>query len=754
MRLRPLDPADVEADPKRRLLLSFVNALADLAHPKAALRTLGDAPRLAAFERGAAAALSARPGAHVLVLSSGGGVLPLLAARAGAGHVTAVERGRMLYRMAKQVLESNGEAKGAANVHLLDRGLRAVGVQGEAAPPEVARARGQQPAEEGEAQGARLPCRAQVLITDLFDHAALGCGLLPAVDYAARRLLAPGAAVVPAAACVWAQLLELRLGPVEGLDLSAMDSYRWYPGAERVDLRRTPHRAVSAPFRARRLDLQARVAAVQAAWARRRQGGDAEDDDAGAVGGSNGELWEYDEEVEVPITAAGRWNAVAFWFDLQMAAPGNDADGADEARAWGAADVTSYAGAVAPDGAPPPESSSWGQAVQYMDGVDVAPGGAAQRVRVRQDAGQLVFASTPPPCRPRHALVPRWHYDMVLDSQRNAAYAAAIAAAVGRAKRGAAAGRGLLALDIGAGSGLLGMLAARAGADSVVGAEINGHMCDVGEECALANGFLGRVQLLDRDVRRMDTARKPDGTAPELPRRADLAVFEVFDSGLIGEGVLHLLAAARARLLAGDATLVPAGAAVFCQPVEMRVGRAAGVDVTQANRWRWRPDYEGVELAARREEWTPLAPPARVFDFDFYDAARNMAPAEARLDFTFAREGVFNAVVTWFELYLDEDTSLSTSPYADKGPTWQQAVQWVREVRVGGAGEAVAVTARHDTYAISYEVEAQHNGGDEAMQARYTDVPLQVTTAGNVRKAALACWLGGAGDGGPRCRRH
>ena len=44
----------------------------------------------------------------MLVLGAGGGMLSLLAAQAGAGRVTAVERSRMLYRMARQypVLQS------------------------------------------------------------------------------------------------------------------------------------------------------------------------------------------------------------------------------------------------------------------------------------------------------------------------------------------------------------------------------------------------------------------------------------------------------------------------------------------------------------------------------------------------------------------------------------------------------------------------------------------------------------------------
>ena len=45
---------------------------------------------------------------------------------------------------------------------------------------------------------------------------------------------------------------------------------------------------------------------------------------------------------------------------------------------------------------------------------------------------------------------------------------------------------------------------------------------------------------------------------------------QVFDSGLIGEGVLHLLAVAKARLLAPGAALVPAAATVYCQPIQVR----------------------------------------------------------------------------------------------------------------------------------------------------------------------------------------
>lgn len=55
----------------------------------------------------------------------------------------------------------------------------------------------------------------------------------------------------------------------------------------------------------------------------------------------------------------------------------------------------------------------------------------------------------------------------------------------------------------------------------------------------------------------------------------------------------------------------------------------------------------------------------------------------------------------WSPFLLASSPPCSTSPYADKGLTWQQAVQWVPEVEVQ-AGQRLLLTARHDTYSISY----------------------------------------------------
>lgn len=71
------------------------------------------------------------------------------------------------------------------------------------------------------------------------------------------------------------------------------------------------------------------------------------------------------------------------------------------------------------------------------------------------------------------------------------------------------------------------MMAARAGAASVVGAEVNRHMCDVADECLAKNGLLGPVTILNGDARRLRSQPGPDGTPADVERRADLLVYEV-----------------------------------------------------------------------------------------------------------------------------------------------------------------------------------------------------------------------------------
>lgn len=687
LRSLPVVAADwIRSEPKRAALLSYISALSDLSAPKKSIKILEDDNRLSWYLEAFSACFKSSK--HALAISAGGGVLGLLAAQAGATTVTQVERCRMLYRMAKQIKESNKDLEYAARVELVSGVLESVKVKD--SNPEF------QSESQGAIQTNLLPLnneitsfhymnqQAEVLIVDLMDHTVLGMGLLSAIDHAAEHLLAQGAQVIPGSIRVLGQLVELKLDQISGFDLSAMDCYRWYPGDERFDQGKMPLRTLSQPFIAGDIDLSDRVKRVH----------------SGTLEEENECIWEMDKSLKVKVSKSGQWNGVVFWFELSSEFNNHILSSSPVINDNGTAKKT-YA-------------HSFGQGIQYLDSHKVTENEEIV-LQIRQDQSQIIFSSHPPQHRMHHAIVPRWHYDMLLDAERNNAYDAAIKKAV-NAKKQARSDKNVHCIDMGAGSGLLSMMAARAGADYVYAAEMNSHMCDVAEECTIMNGFLDKILVLDRDVRRMDVLRKPDGTAPELQRPVDLAVFEVFDSGLIGEGILHILAAAKAKLLMPDAYLVPCSADVYAQPIQLRVNSVKGLDVQQANRWRWRSDYEGVELG-KDKSWVPLADPIKVFSFDFYDIEKCVMENENTLNFSVDKQGKCNAVAMWFKLHLDDEIMLNTSPYEEKGPTWQQAVQFIKEVNVN-EGDDLQIQARHDTYSISY------NLIENGIEDKFTDVPL------------------------------
>ena len=117
--------------------------------------------------RALAAAIRAvvRPGDVVLEVGTGTGVLAVLAARAGARRVYAVER-TGLADIAKAVARENGVA---SRVRIL----------------------------EGDARAVRLPERADLLITETIGHLGLEEGLAAIVRDARRRHLKPQARVLP-----------------------------------------------------------------------------------------------------------------------------------------------------------------------------------------------------------------------------------------------------------------------------------------------------------------------------------------------------------------------------------------------------------------------------------------------------------------------------------------------------------------------------------------------------------------------------
>ena len=73
-----------------------------------------------------------------------------------------------------------------------------------------------------------------------------------------------------------------------------------------------------------------------------------------------------------------------------------------------------------------------------------------------------------------------------------------------------------------------------------------------------------------------------------------------------------------------------------------------------------------IPLLLCREQWVALGPPVEVMAFDFYEAEANMQPVSVPVAAAITADGMCSAVAFWFDLQLDENSQLSSSPYCNK----------------------------------------------------------------------------------------
>jgi hypothetical protein len=117
-----------------------------------------------------------------------------------------------------------------------------------------------------------------------------------------------------------------------------------------------------------------------------------------------------------------------------------------------------------------------------------------------------------------------WHYAMMNDHPRNEFYRDAL--------RGVVTSNSVV-LEIGAGSGLLSIIAATLGAKCIIAIEANRHLADVATEIIKRNGHQGRIHIINKmstDVTRDEILQYGD---------PDILLSEILGTLLLGESALH-----------------------------------------------------------------------------------------------------------------------------------------------------------------------------------------------------------------------
>ena len=259
--------------------------------------------------------------------------------------------------------------------------------------------------------------------------------------------------------------------------------------------------------------------------------------------------------------------------------------------------------------------------------------------------------------------VSAWHFPMMNDLPRNEAFDAALKQVVKP---------GDLVLDIGAGSGLLSMMAARAGAAKVVACELVEDLALMAQEITAANGLGDKIDVVHAESQALRV-----GEGETLDRRADVLVAEIFDAGLLGEKAVATFNHARAKLLTPEATIIPGKATVYAALFEssqireqLRVynENACGFDLSLFNKLGI---VHYAQMDVNRFEWKLLSKPVAVEHYDFH---QDIPSTNKELSMTIDEGGRVDGVMFWFNLELAPGVNFSTDPHIE-GTHWQQAIQ-------------------------------------------------------------------------------
>ena len=234
--------------------------------------------------------------------------------------------------------------------------------------------------------------------------------------------------------------------------------------------------------------------------------------------------------------------------------------------------------------------------------------------------------------------VPAWHFSIVRDDRRNRVYQEAIDRFVTPKTT---------VLEIGTGTGILALLAARAGAAHVYTCEMEPLIAEAARENVLRNGFEGKVTVI---------AKKSSDlvVGEDIPGPVDLIVSEIVDNGLLGEDVLPVMEDAKARLLKPDGLILPSR-------IALRGALVGGPEWTRRSRL---DDVLGLDLSAFNHLASPvqalgmetpdldkaLSGTLEIFHFDFMRDDR--FPREKReMPVSVERSGVVDGLLHW--IWLD-----------------------------------------------------------------------------------------------------
>ncbi|HSN86132.1 MAG TPA: class I SAM-dependent methyltransferase [Thermoanaerobaculia bacterium] len=253
--------------------------------------------------------------------------------------------------------------------------------------------------------------------------------------------------------------------------------------------------------------------------------------------------------------------------------------------------------------------------------------------------------------------------------------------------------------EIGCGTGILSLFAAKAGAAKVVAIE-ESRISEVAAEMFAANGCSDRIEL------RIGNSRNV-----ELDPPADLIIHEILGTDPFGESLLPVLADARRRLLKPGGRFLPGRLEVCCVGVECEDRGTPGRVLAEARELAglygldFGPFLHALEAAGPRRDrpWLSagdssfsrrlLSEESRLLNLDFHwEDLLERAGQPVTVPLRITAGGILDSVAVFFRAWFDEKTFVTTSPVAP-ATSWGWSLRRLsRSIRVE-SGDEVPISA-------------------------------------------------------------
>ena len=288
-------------------------------------------------------------------------------------------------------------------------------------------------------------------------------------------------------------------------------------------------------------------------------------------------------------------------------------------------------------------------------------------------------------------MIPAWHLPMMNEWDRNNAYYLGMQSAIAPEKS---------VLEIGTGSGLLSMMAAKLGARTVVTCEAVSLIAETAQKIVEHNKYQDRVRVLSKTSFEVELGK-------DLPEKADILIHEIFSSELIAEHVLPAIEDAKRRLLKPGARILPAAASIMIALFGgddvgkyLYVKDSFGFDLQHFNAITSRK----IPLYTEDLNSKLLSDDIEAFRLDFMNES-SFPREDKTLEIVSTDEGLCYGVIQWIRMEFDEQVTFENHPSQNKSVSnWQRTVFCFDEPIYLKPGLVVSVSAAHDRSAPWFDL--------------------------------------------------